>query len=550
MKKTKLMLGDNIQSLKKLPDNSIDSVVTDPPYGLSFMNKIWDHDVPSVDFWKEVYRVLKPGGHVLSFGGTRTYHRMVVNIEDAGFEIRDQIMWLYGSGFPKSHNIGKAIDKRGGESIGWFGEWLVNWRKENNIPQSKIAELFPSKSGGLTGCVSNWELGNNLPTNEQFNLICKTFNLPFNSLEEAERQFIGTKTSGIGKAFGDGNWNTGEYGDADVVNITKGNSPWEGWGTALKPANEPICVARKPLSEKSVAENVLKWGTGGINIDGCRVETNRENERQYDKEAASGSVCGDSNFGKNLVRNDNWLNEGRFPANIILECLCDEVIKGEKGEVKMNKPRIDKGVKSDGFLIYGDKYGPSDYADKGDIHTNPMCPCYIMDEQSGNLKSTGAVRKKDTETDPTSWDMNKKVGNNSNPYAGQSGGASRFFYQAKVSKAERNMGLDGFEDKKVCQGGYDTDWSSDKEGDIGINKVKIYKNNHPTVKPVNLMAYLCRLVTPPNGIVLDPYMGSGATGIAAQLEGFRFVGMELDEDYFKIAEARISNYEKYSKFKK
>ena len=218
MKKTKLMLGDNIESLKKLPDNSIDSVVTDPPYGLSapknsgktskggFMNKKWDYDVPSVDFWKEVYRVLKPGGHILSFGGTRTYHRMVVNIEDAGFEIRDQIMWLYGSGFPKSLNIGKAVDKIQGNEREVVG----------------VLENYQNKNGE-------------------------------NAIFLTEKVIK-------------------ENRDRIDIPITKGQSEWEGWGTALKPANEPICLARKPLSEGTVAENVLKWGTGGINIDGCRVE--------------------------------------------------------------------------------------------------------------------------------------------------------------------------------------------------------------------------------------------------------------------------------------
>jgi site-specific DNA-methyltransferase (adenine-specific) len=218
--KIKIMLGDNMSSLIKLPDNSVDRVVTDPPYGLSFMGKKWDYDVPSIDFWKEVLRVLKPGGMVLSFGGTRTYHRMAVNIEDAGFEIRDQIMWIYGTGFPKSHNIGKAVDI-----------------KEGN-----------------------------------------------------KREVIGSNRRGFN--------NSEIYGNRkDEFDLTKGNTKFEGWGSALKPANEPICVARKPLSEKTVAENMIKWGTGGINIDGCRIE-------------------------------------GRFPANIIFGCTCDEVIKGEKGDVK------------------------------------------------------------------------------------------------------------------------------------------------------------------------------------------------------------------------
>lgn len=399
------MLGDNIFSLKKLPDNSIDSVVTDPPYGLSFMNKKWDYDVPSVEFWKEVYRVLKPGGHILSFGGTRTYHRMVVNIEDAGFEIRDQIMWLYGSGFPKSFNIGKAVDKMG--------------------------------------------------------------------------------------------------------DITKGTSPYEGWGTALKPANEPICVARKPLSEKSVAENVIKWGTGGINIDGCRIDLNGDDTSR--KVIDNKNEINIINSNKIGSIDDKW-KEGRFPANLIFECICDEVIKGERGEVKETQPRnkrFDPTQHNSKNIYESDNtFTTKDYNDKGDTHTNPDCLCRMLDEQSV--------------------------------------GSSRFFYNAKVSKSERNMGLDGFEEK-VIEG---RDQGQDERNVAFKTRTSPRANTHPTVKPINLMTYLCRLVTPENGIVLDPFMGSGSTGISAQLEGFRFCGMEMDEDYFKIAEARINSYESYRKFVK
>ena len=502
MEKINLLKGNNLELLKTLQSNSIDSIVTDPPYGLSFMNKKWDYDVPSVEFWKEVYRVLKPGGHILSFGGTRTYHRMVVNIEDAGFEIRDQIMWLYGSGFPKSHNIGKAVDKRGGESIGWFGEWLKKWREENEIPQSQIAELFPSKSGGLTGCVSNWELGNNLPTNEQFNKICKTYNLPFKSLEEVEREFIGTKTSGIGKAFSKDGWGSGN----DEVEITKGSSEYEGWGTGLKPANEPICVARKPLSEKSVVENVLKWATGGINIDGCRIGTDDKLGRVVTPQVEKTSY---SLHTERKEYNNSDEAGGRFPANIILECICDEVIKGDKNEVKKSNGRVRENHEYNSVGNMGSYNGEGtidNYNDKLDIHTNPNCPCNLLDEQSD--------------------------------------GASRFFYQAKVSKAERNMGLDGFEDK-IIEG---RDEGQDERSVAYKPRPISQKNTHPTVKPINLMTYLCRLITPKGGVVLDPFMGSGSTGISALLEGFNFIGMEMDEDYFKIAEARINNFEQYKKF--
>lgn len=451
-KKYKLMLGDNMESLKKLPDNSVDSVVSDPPYGLSFMGKKWDYDVPSVEFWKEVYRVLKPGGHVLSFGGTRTYHRMVVNIEDAGFEIRDQVMWLYGSGFPKSLNIGKAVDKLQGNER---EEWLDEKRTQPNI-RGNGDQLLISASG----------------------------------VEVKERE---------------------------PIKHSKGTSPWEGWGTSVKPANEPICVARKPLSEKSVAENVLKWGTGGINVDGCRVGTSGGTERSglspYNEQGWR--------VGHTVVEKE----EGRFPANIILECICDEVIKGEKGEVKRSGFRV--GGKSENSVgLNGIKNAPDNYNDKGDIHTNPNCPCRLMDEQSGVSKS--------------------------NCKSGVKDGASRFFYQAKVSKKERNMGLDHFEDKtsQLNSGGIGRKISVEKRLENNGENAPTTKNTHPTLKPINLMTYLCRLVTPPNGIVLDPFMGSGSTGIAAQLEGFRFIGMEMEEEYFKIAEARIENWEKYKEFKK
>lgn len=419
------MLGDNIESLKKLSDNSIDSIVTDPPYGLSFMNKKWDYDVPSVDFWKQVYRVLKPGGHILSFGGTRTYHRMVVNIEDAGFEIRDQIMWLYGSGFPKSHNIGKAIDKIEGN--------------ERKVIGRKIQRV-----DGTT---------RNLQPNGGF-----------------MKDNIKTKPS-------DGYINIEEPGSDN-------SKMYEGWGTALKPSNEPICLARKPLSEKSVAENVLKWGTGGINVDGCRVgNQDRTNEVE------------------------NTTHEGRFPANLILECICDN-------------------------------------REESESHENTMCPCRLLDEQSG-LVNQGHWPKGSTKGFGD-------FGGGSSSYEGvgtkdkTKSGASRFFYQAKVSKSERNMGLDGFDDKVKTS--LQVNMADGVIPDTHSRFSSVVKNNHPTVKPINLMAYLCRLITPQGGIVLDPFMGSGSTGISAQLEGFRFVGMEMDEDYFKISQARIENFEMYRKF--
>jgi len=420
-----ILNGNNLDLLKTLPDNSVDSVVTDPPYGLSFMNKKWDYDVPSVELWKEVYRVLKHGGHVLSFGGTRTYHRMVVNMEDAGFEIRDQIMWLYGSGFPKSLNIGKAIDKIEGNEREVVGE-----KKRGDVQKAK------EKGVGYLADVAN---RNNV------------------------------------KQFG--------YG---TETITKGSSEWEGWGTALKPANEPICLARKPLSEKSIAENVLKHGTGGINIDSCRVELH-----DGDDERLGGKGSWKTDKSAKNVYNGGYIGDeikssslGRFPANVIL----DE----EAGK--------------------------------------------LLDEQSG-ISKTGDIRPYEQKnTDSYSGSMPKLRNAN---FKGDKGGASRFFYCAKASKSDRNEGLDGFDkkpSKKFDGGNFDSASTNANE--------RMDLNFHPTVKPTELMRYLCRLITPPNGIVLDPFMGSGSTGKGAILEGFDFIGMELDPEYVEIAKARIEHAQK------
>lgn len=370
----RLMLGDSLDKLKELDDNSVDSVVTDPPYGLAFMGKKWDYDVPSVELWKEVFRVLKPGGHLLSFGGTRTYHRMVVNIEDAGFEIRDQIMWLYGSGFPKSYNISKGIDKK-------FG---IEFKKE---PASGVGFMNNSDDG---------------------------YNNTINKLTKV-----------------------GESHD-----LAK---QWDGFGTALKPANEPIVLARKPLSEKNIVENVLKWGVGGLNIDGCRIEGK---PRTTHKDGNYQSKTQIDNIYKHGLKLGERLTEpqGRFPANLILDETAAEMI----------------------------------------------------------------------------------------------GEASRFFYVAKASKRERNAGLESLEPKE--SGIKNDSGCGFSEGDP--YKKVLNQNHHPTVKPIKLMQYLVRLITPPQGTVLDPFMGSGTTGIAAKSKGFDFVGIEREQEYLKIATKRIEHANK------
>ncbi len=367
-----LLHGDCLEQMKTLEDNSVDSIVSDPPYGISFMAKKWDYDVPSVEVWEEAMRVLKPGGHALIACGTRTQHRMVVNIEDAGFEVRDVVSWIYGSGFPKSLNISKAIDRAAG----------------------------------------------------------------------AEREVVG-------KSKGAASQNTESLGKfAPEYDATAPATPeakqWDGWGTALKPACEFFTLCRKPLSEKTIAANVLKWGTGGINSDGCRVGT----ETRHNPSAGNSDR---EKWRMNTRETEGRETQGRFPANLIHD---------------------------------------------GSQEVLELFP----------------------ETNKDS--------------------AARFFYCPKASKKDRDEGLEGFEEKQAQK--FD---GGEFHSASTVATDRKQRNNHPTVKPTALMQYLCRLITPTGGVVLDPYMGSGSTGKAAVQEGFSFVGCELDPDYYEIAKARVTNEE-------
>jgi len=321
-----------------MPDNSVDSIVTDPPYGLSFMGKKWDYDVPSVEIWAECLRALKPGGHLLSFAGTRTQHRMAINIEDAGFEIRDMIAWVYGSGFPKSHNL---------------------------------------------------------------------------------------------------------------------KDDWEGWGTALKPALEPITVARKPF-KGTIAANVQAHGTGGLNIDGCRV-------------------------GDEVVSTHSRGANGAFPKR------PGETSAEESGRKQDQREGLDHSERNGRW--------PANLIHDGSDEVVALFP-------ESSVTGKRSAKSQSAKVNGTNW----LTGNHESTEYTDQGSAARFFYCAKASKKDRGEG-----------------------------------NNHPTVKPTELMAYLCRLVTPPGGIVLDPFMGSGSTGKAALREGFGFIGMEMDPDYFEIAKTRIKH---------
>ena len=340
MSEYKLYLGNCLDHLEFMPDNSVDSIVTDPPYGLSFMGKKWDYDVPAVEIWAECLRVLKPGGHLLAFAGTRTQHRMAINIEDAGFEIRDMIAWVYGSGFPKSHNL---------------------------------------------------------------------------------------------------------------------KDDWEGWGTALKPALEPITVARKPF-KGTIAANVQAHGTGGLNIDGCRV-------------------------GDEVVSTHSRGANGAFPKR------PGEASAEESGRKQDQREGLDHSERNGRW--------PANL-----IHDGSDAIQRLFPENAG-----AAAPVKGTESSAaSSGKVTGKRERVKGAFHADSGSASRFFYCAKASKADRGP-----------------------------------ENNHPTVKPTNLMAYLCRLVTPPSGVVLDPFMGSGSTGKAAVREGFGFIGIEMDPDYFEISKTRIKH---------
>lgn len=481
-----LHLGDCLDALRQLPDASVDAVVTDPPYGLSFMGKKWDYDVPSVEVWAECLRVLKPGGHLLAFAGTRTQHRMAVRIEDAGFEIRDMIAWVYGSGFPKSLDVSKAIDRRGGASVAWFGPWFRKWRDENGIAQKQVAALFPSKTGNITGCVANWELGLNMPTPEQFNLIRDTFGLPFASVEEAERQVVGQQGGNL-LAVAPGQDNDRS---ATTLNITAPATDaarqWQGWGTALKPALEPITVARKPLAG-TVAESVLAHGTGALNIDGCRVGRAADDVSGWSQ---SGSNASENRAmsGANYAREAKPDADGRWPANLIHDG-SEEVLA-------------------------------------------------LFPNTASGVMRGGTMRRDQRETQSVAYGVFGGNAIKADTY-GDAGSAARFFYCPKASKKDREEGLDGFA-KKASGMVSNTSGQHLTRRDEGCEMPQ-RANNHPTVKPTDLMRYLCRLVTPPGGTVLDPFMGSGSTGKAAILEGFRFIGCERDSDYLAIARARIAH---------
>lgn len=407
-----LHLGNCLDTLKTYPDNSIDSIVTDPPYGISFMSKKWDYDVPSVEIWQECLRVLKPGGYLLSFASTRTQHRMAINIEDAGFEIREIIFWNFSSGFPKSHNVSCAIDKSFGHP-----------NRGRAIPTASTYQA------------SDVDKENKLTSNEV----------------------------------------------APYEPITDEAKAWQGWGTALKPACEPITMARKPL-EGTVSHNVIKWGTGAINIDATRVPMD---EDDFAKLSAGVEKIRE----RGGVMDNSWKNSsdlsGANPANPL----------GRWG---------------------------ANFIHDGSQEVLDLFP----DAKGGAWVQTEGARHFNNNGKPTSP---KRLGSDSS-----SGSAARFYYCSKANKKDRNEGLEGLEPKQYSHDGRET-----RNETAYQRNDSVAANHHPTVKPTDLMCYLVRMVTRLGGTVLDPFMGSGTTGKAAMREGMNFIGCELDAEYLAIAEKRI-----------
>ena len=485
-----ILHGKNLDILPTLPDNSVDSIVTDPPYELGFMGKKWDSSgiAYSVQLWTECLRVLKPGGHLLSFGGTRTYHRVAVAIEDAGFEIRDNMAWLYGSGFPKSLDVSKAIDKGSGENEKRRLEFVA-WMKTTGLNAKEINEIIGKADVGShylrldQPAIATADLFDklrpHLPEVPEAieRLVAERTGIEWTAYKN--RAVLGTKYSGIANKE-EKNRHTIGASKAVEVDITEPSTPeaqqWNGWGTALKPAHEPIIVARKPLIG-TVAHNVLTHGTGALNIDGSRIGTEVRKNNVNDFSNQHGNQFGN---GKPIIKTGESEVTGRWPANIIL-----------------------------------------------DEHT-----AGLLDEQSGQVKggtwnNTAGARHFNNDGKPTDYETkgsDKSIG-----------GASRFFYVAKASKRDRNEGLDEMPIKRP-----------DNRSSTGMRTfeekgVQPQQNFHPTVKPTALMEYLVKLVTPPNGTVLDPFTGSGSTGKAAILNGFDFIGIEMTEDYLPIIQGRLEH---------
>jgi len=463
-----LMRGDCLDVMATLAENSVDTIITDPPYGLEFMSKDWDHGVPGIPFWTAALRVAKPGATLMAFGGTRTHHRLMCAIEDAGWELRDTMMYVYGSGFPKSLSISKALDKVAivdCSECGGSGEVVVSTGDFEHSDLSAYTRELCGKCGGM------------------------------GKVKGAEREVLG-----IAKGTGKQNpaWNGTAAGRKEnslkpeypaTAPATDAAQLWDGWGTALKPAWEPIIIAQKPR-DGTFANNALEHGVAGLWIDGGRIENSGKTTARQRNLAIRGG-----NLIANRFETDGVMAgghpQGRWPANLVHDG-SDEVTAlfpvtktNGRGPTPANTERTEADSKIYGFATYKD------------------------------MHKSGA-------------------------HFGDSGSAARFFYTAKASRAERNAGCEAMEEKRG--GGMQGTNDQTLLTGSGNQRNPFMQNHHPTVKPLALMRYLAKLTaTPTGGIVLDPFMGSGTTGMAAVYEGRDFIGIELEPEYFEIATARIQH---------
>ena len=593
-----LVEGDCLQILKLMPDNSVDSIVTDPPYGLSFMGKKWDYDVPSTEVWAECLRVLKPGGHLLAFAGTRTQHRMAVRIEDAGFEIRDMIAWVYGSGFPKSLDVSKAIDKLdASEAQERRRLEFTAWVRSQGVTSRQIDEATGTNMGGHYTTAASQPA---IMTREHLEACRHLFReVPEWVEREADQRTVESENFkrreviGVRKGAMSG-WDTDggtKFVDRDITApTTDAARQWQGWGTALKPALEPITVARKPLVG-TVAENVLVHGTGALNVDGCRVATDD------DLNGRGGSGWHGRDSLANNLTEPMAATQGRWPANLIHDG-SEEVLAGFPSDKQGSAARffqLCEGVcdsiwqdqnpttSSAGIAVQSScllnhlaatvqnavAIWPSLAGILSSEQTAASTPVTLNESKAisetamqamssiasgfsqesqherrtpcGSLVRTAATQRP-TGTTTITTSLCKSDGSvgvatftitPSNLDRGEA--VYRFNYCAKASKRDRDEGLEGFTPAKTNDG---RKVDADNAYQRGAT---LRANTHPTVKPTDLMAYLCRLVTPPGGVVLDPFMGSGSTGKAAMREGFRFIGCELSPEYMEIARARIAS---------
>lgn len=459
--------GNSAEVLKQYPDNHFDSIVTDPPYGIEFLGKDWDNNTGAIEVWQECLRVLKPGGYMLAFSAARTYHRLATNLEDIGFEIKDQIMWIYGSGFPKAQDVGKQIEKKQGK-------------------RNKAQDIPLTYGDGVKGTPKA------------------------NHCSKCGAKGLGFGTHFEGKCRQDHTKKECPY----LTSQLPADNEWAGWKTGLKPAHEPIVMCRKPLDNRmgkrgpmksrlNVVENVEKWGVGALNIDATRIEFT--DDVNLDNKLPSAN---------NQFKNKNWVAEdgkveklepiqeynpqGRFPSNVIM----------------------------------------SEEAGKE------------LDEKTGIIKSVGGKRKKKPDYKGSSYSIHPEEGEDTGTYVDEPlKGASKYFYSPKVNRKERHWGLDmenaprpGNTNKRKD----DVAWMVGNPKAVGSSEFvpRVDANTHPTVKPVALMLYLVKLITPPNGKVLDPFNGSGSTGMAVKEFGGEYVGIDLDENYIEISRKRISAWDK------